>query len=187
MWLDAFIRPTSTDMQKARVGRVDGVETPRKPNEYKGLEKTTPENNTVSMRVGRVEQIKRPTRPTPTDTATISGCLYGETPRKPNEYKGLAIRPTRPTRPTPEKHHVQEISDVLQLFRLDLVQQEIEGGYPADELRRVNNIAWRLMTAQGFGFDEAIKAAAEWVISSPAHQDEAAMIDVMELFKGLMR
>lgn len=191
MWLDAFIRPNSTNMQKTGVSGVSGVSAPRKANEYKGLAEMTPTDTGLKSRCQSVSavsvHINRLTPLTPTDTAIKTGCQSDEAPRKVNEYKGLANRLTPLTPLTPEKHHVLEISDVLQLFRFDLVQQEIEDGYPADELRRVNNIAWRLMTAQGFGFDEAIKAAAEWVISSPAHQDESALIDVMGLFKGLMQ
>jgi hypothetical protein len=187
MWLDAFIKPNSANMQKPRVGRVDGVETVRKANEYKGLQKTTPENSAVSMRVDGVEEINRPTRPTPTDTTTFLTCLYDAIARKPNEYKGLAIRPTRPTRPTPQKHNAQEITEnskeALKQFRFDLVRQEIEDGHPADELHRVNNMAWEFMQVDGMAFDEAIKLAGEIVAHAQIAACEAAYIDVMALFK----
>jgi hypothetical protein len=190
MWLDAFIKPNSADMQKARVGRVVGVETARKPNEYKGLAKSAPENSAVLMRVDGVENrehLKQPTPPTPDYTATIAGCLYEQTARKPNEYKGLAIRPTPPTPPTPQKHNVQEIAapnlEALKQFRFDLVRQEIEDGHPADELHRVNNMAWEFMQVDGMAFDEAIKLAGEIVAHAQIAACEAAYIDVMALFK----
>ena len=189
MWLDAFIKPSIRDDQKLRVARVDGVETPSKPNEYKGLEKTTRENNGVSMRVDGVEPIKRPTRPTPTDTATILRCLYGETPRKPNEYKGLANQSTRPTRPTREKHDAQEIADtskeLLKQFRFDLIQQEIANGHPAEELHRVNNMAWEFMQADGMAFEAAIQLAGEIVAHGQTAACEAAYADVMALFERI--
>lgn len=78
---------------------------------------------------------------------------------------------------------VTHITETLAQFRFDLVGQEIEAGYPVEELRRVNNIAWRLITARGFQFQEAITTAAQWVVDHPPHADEAAFIDVMELFK----
>jgi hypothetical protein len=190
MWLDAFIKPNSADMQKPRVGRVARVETASKANEYKGLPKTTPENNTMSMCVDGVEKINRPTRPTPTDTATKTTCQDSETPCKPNEYKGLAIRPTRPTRPTRQKHNVREFAEpsleALDQFRFDLVQQEIDAGHPVDELHRVNNMAWEFMQADGMAFDEAIKLAGEVVADCQIAACEAAYADVMKLFKGMM-
>jgi hypothetical protein len=70
-------------------------------------------------------------------------------------------------------------------FRFDLVQSDIDSGYPADDLHRVNNIAWRLMTTRGYLFDEAITAAALWVSDNPAHADETTFIDVMALFKEI--
>lgn len=74
-------------------------------------------------------------------------------------------------------------TETLAQFRFDLVEQAIEEGHPAEELRRVNNIAWRLITARGYQFQEAITTAAQWVVDNPPHRDEAAFIDVMELFK----
>jgi hypothetical protein len=65
------------------------------------------------------------------------------------------------------------------------VQSDIDSGYPADDLHRVNNIAWRLMTTRGYLFDEAITAAALWVSDNPAHADETTFIDVMALFKEI--
>jgi hypothetical protein len=70
-------------------------------------------------------------------------------------------------------------------FQFDLMDQDIAAGNTADELRRVNNITWRLVTAKGFTFCEAIKAAAEWVGENEQHQDEAAFVDVLALFKGM--
>lgn len=78
---------------------------------------------------------------------------------------------------------VTHITETLAQFRFDLVEQAIEEGHPAEELRRVNNIAWRLITARGYQFQEAITTAAQWVVDNPPHADEAAFIDVMELFK----
>lgn len=76
-------------------------------------------------------------------------------------------------------------AETLLQFRFDLVQQEIDAGYPLDELKRANNITWRLITAHGFQFHEAMMAAAQWVVDNPPHHDEAAFVDVMALFKGM--
>jgi hypothetical protein len=198
MWLDAFIKPNSADMQKARVSGVSGVSSPRKPNEYKGLAVMTqtdtgikPKCQSVSVVSEQIDISSRLTRLTPTDTGAKPAYQDSETPRKPNEYKGLANQLTRLTRLTPQKHNAQEITEnskvILEQFRFDLVQQEIDAGHPADELHRVNNIAWRLMTGRGFSFNEAINEAAKWVVHNPAHRDEAAFVDVMKLFKGVVQ
>lgn len=95
----------------------------------------------------------------------------------------------RVTPVTPQKHNKPDNTDgtgsMLALFDMEAVQQEIDAGYPEDLLRRVNNIAWRLITTRGYPFNEAIKAAALWVADNPPHADEAAFVDVMALFKEL--
>lgn len=80
-----------------------------------------------------------------------------------------------------------QLFDTLALFRFDLMAQGIAEGNPATQLHRVNNITWRLMTVNGVTFDEAIKAAAEWVIGNEQHQDEAAFVDVLALYNELNR
>jgi hypothetical protein len=77
------------------------------------------------------------------------------------------------------------LADTLALFRFDLVQQEIEDGHPADELHRVNNMAWEFMQADGMTFDEAMKRASEITICTQVAACEAAYVDVMALFKRL--
>lgn len=77
------------------------------------------------------------------------------------------------------------LADTLALFRFDLVQQEIADGHPADELNRVNNMAFELMQADGMAFDEAIKLAGEIVAHGRIAACEAAYVDVMALFKRL--
>ena len=80
-----------------------------------------------------------------------------------------------------------QLFDTLALFRFDLMAQGIAEGNPATQLHRVNNITWRLMTVNGVMFDEAIKAAAEWIIGNEQHQDEAEFIDVLALYNELNR
>ena len=194
MWLDAFIKPNSADMQKPGVSGVSGVSAPRKLNEYKGLAGMTqtdtgkkPKCQSVSAVSEQINTSSRLTRLTPTDTATKSTHHDSETHRKPNEYKGLANRLTPLTRLTPQNHDARDITenskDALALFRFDLVQQEIEDGHPAEELHRVNNMAWEFMQADGMAFDEAITKAAEIVAKCAAVECEAAYADVMALFK----
>jgi hypothetical protein len=71
----------------------------------------------------------------------------------------------------------------LELFRFDLVHQDIEDGHPADELHRVNNMAWEFMQVESMAFDEAVKLAGKIVAHAQIAACEAAYIDVMALFK----
>jgi hypothetical protein len=194
MWLDAFIKPNSTDIQKPRVSGVSGVSAPRQPNEYKGFAGMTqtdtgikPKCQSVSVVSEQIGTSNRLTRLTPTDTVTKSTYQDSETPRQPNEYKGLANRLTPLTRLTPQKHNVREFAEpsleTLKQFHFDLIQQEITDGHPAEELHRVNNMAWEFIQVEGMAFDEAIKLAGEVVANGNIAACEAAYTDVMALFK----
>jgi hypothetical protein len=85
----------------------------------------------------------------------------------------------------PKKHKASQNSELaasLDQFRFDVVQSDIDAGYPADELQRVNNMAWAFMQADGMGFEEAITRAAVIVAASQIAASEAAYVDVLALF-----
>lgn len=72
--------------------------------------------------------------------------------------------------------------EVLRQFRFDL----IEGKENAlQEIDRVNNMAWEFMKVDGLLFNEAIKLAAEIVVSCDVSASEAAYEDVQALWKRL--
>jgi hypothetical protein len=75
--------------------------------------------------------------------------------------------------------------DVLRLFRFDLIEQEIADGYPAEELRRVNNMAWEFMRHDGMVFDDAIRTAAKVVLTCPPVEGEADYEDVASMWLNL--
>lgn len=77
-----------------------------------------------------------------------------------------------------------QTQELLGRLQLDLVRAEIESGYPAEDLWRVNNIAYHLITAKGWEFDKAITAAAHWVNSNPPHASEAGFINVQSMAQG---
>ena len=115
--------------------------------------------------------------------------LSHHTKTEVGHVKPAWIKAVPPVPPVPPKKHKvsqnNELAGSLDQFQFDLVQADIDAGYPADDLHRVNNIAWRLMTTRGFLFDEAINAAALWVTDNPPHADEAAFVDVMALFREI--
>ena len=73
----------------------------------------------------------------------------------------------------------------LQQFQLDQVKEDIADAYPADELTRVNNLCWEIMTHDGLPFDQAIKAAAEIVATCAAVECEKAYVNVLQLWERL--
>lgn len=51
-------------------------------------------------------------------------------------------------------------------------------------ISRINNICYRLVTVNGREFEEAMTAAAVWVVNNPEHPDERHFIDVLALYRG---
>lgn len=74
------------------------------------------------------------------------------------------------------------VAQSLAQFNFDLVKTEIEAGHAADELHRVNDMAWEFMQVDGMAFQEAIRLAAEIVVSGQVAACEAAYADVMAVF-----
>ncbi len=190
MWLDAF-KPKARDMQKSGVSGVSSVSHGAKPI---GIWAGGYSARLTPGKVAGVSGVSQSERMQSADTPDTDGhhdknrCQSMGNGFKPSNHAGFdgALTPLTPL--TPQKHHEPENSDVtasFDKFRFDLVQSDIDSGYPADGLHRVNNIAWRLMTTRGYLFDEAIKAAALWVSDNPPHADEAAFVDVMALFREI--
>ncbi|MBC7501457.1 MAG: hypothetical protein H7315_13305 [Herminiimonas sp.] len=85
----------------------------------------------------------------------------------------------------PQNSKTASVAESLALFGLESVQQEIDAGYPADELHRLHNMTWELMQSDDMGFDEAIRKAAAIVVSTQVAVCEASYADVMALFTKL--
>lgn len=81
----------------------------------------------------------------------------------------------------------ENILDLLRLFRFDLMAHDIEGGYPAANLERVNNMAWEFMQADGMAFSDALHLAAQVVAECDVAASEAAYEDVRALWRRLTR
>lgn len=75
--------------------------------------------------------------------------------------------------------------EALRPFRFDLVEADIEAGYPASEIDRVNNLTWHLMEADGLAFDEALRIAADIVATCDPASCEQAYRDVRQLWKRI--
>lgn len=79
------------------------------------------------------------------------------------------------------------ILEKLRLFCFDLVAHDIEGGYPAANLERVNNMAWEFMQADGMAFSDALHLAAQVVAECDVAASESAYEDVRALWRRLTR
>jgi hypothetical protein len=188
MWLDA-LKPKTGNIQKNGVPGDPGVPPPREPNEYVGMAITTDRNTEKNQGVPSVPACIIGTPGTQRNTVTKTECTHDTPPHKSNEYAGLFISGTPGTPGTPKKHHKPEVTagtnNTWELFRLDLVRAEIEAGYPASELHRVNNMAYEFMQADDMGFNDAIKLAAEIIVCGQITACEAAYADVVKLFKKI--
>jgi hypothetical protein len=79
------------------------------------------------------------------------------------------------------------ILEKLRQFRFDLVAHDIEEGYSADDLERVNNLAWEFMQVDGMEFSAAIHLAAQIVAECNVAASERAYEDVQALWRKLTR
>ncbi len=77
----------------------------------------------------------------------------------------------------------------LALFRFDLTDRDIaadiDAGYPATDIVRVNNMAWEFMKADGLPFNEAMDVAAEIVTTCPSASCETTYEDVQALWRHI--
>jgi|GEM_PF-4981772 len=86
----------------------------------------------------------------------------------------------------PANDRIKPTIEVLEQFRFDLVEALIAAGHPADELNRMNNMAWEFMKADGMTFVEAIRAAADVVGACEIAACEAAYEDTQALWRRMM-
>ena len=97
----------------------------------------------------------------------------------------LANIPTAESKLTTNNFGMPDI-EMLRQFRFDLVAAEIEAGCPAQEIQRVNNLAWELMKVDSIRFADAVRTAAEIVAHCDSATCEAAYEDVQALWKQIM-
>ena len=83
----------------------------------------------------------------------------------------------------PANHNVNKHGflnlEILNQFRFDLVEGSVNS---IQEIDRVNNMAWQFMKSDGLPFNEAIRMAAEIVVSCDVSVCEAAYEDVQALW-----
>lgn len=71
----------------------------------------------------------------------------------------------------------RQADDLLDQFELNLVETDRD----PDELARVNNLCFHLVSMKGWTFERAMNAAANWVAFNPPHPDETGFVDVLAL------
>lgn len=192
MWLDAF-KPKSGTMEKSGVPGVPRVPTTANPigmrvSLYRGT--GTPAN---VPSVPRVPSAPKADKDTCRDTRDTVGhqpkkqCPTDEKGWRDSIHAGLRVAGTPGTRGTPQKQYEPGIDDIqrqsLAQFEFDLIQAEIGAGYPAEDLNRLNNMAWEFMQVDRMTFNEAIKLAAEIVVHGQVTACEAAYEDVQALWR----
>lgn len=98
---------------------------------------------------------------------------------------GIALANSPKPKPAAANDPVKPTREVLSQFRFDLVELEITAGHPADELRRVNNMAWQFIRHDGMAFDDAIRTAAKIVLTCPPVEGETDYQDVASAWLNL--
>lgn len=123
------------------------------------------------------------TRPNPAEKLCITGSRYLGT------YREVQVTSTQST---PEKHpclfNRAEQFAMLAPLRLETVptnvKAHVDAGHAAEEIGRVNNMAFHLIVRKGWTFDAAMASAAKYVAFNQEHPDEQQFTDVMVLFQG---
>lgn len=190
MWTDLF-KPANTKTSKTGVDRVDRAgslptEPPRRAGARPGE---------VAERVDRVDSCL--SDPTENPGLNSASSPQGDIPEAvPPSAATLTASTssasTQSTRSTQGKCCVlltaEEKKVLLALFEPDVVLVEVmalAGDHErAAELRRTINVVWCLITVEGWEFDAAAKAAAEWVVAQPVHPDELLFVDVLTFSRG---
>jgi hypothetical protein len=149
----------------------------------------------VAERVDRVDsRLSDPTKNTGLNSASSPQGDVPEAvpPRAAMPTASTSSASTQSTRSTQGKCCVlltaAEKKVLLALFEPDVVMVDVmaraRDHERALELRRTINVVWRLITVEGWEFDAAAKAAAEWVVAQPVHPDELLFADVLTFSRG---
>ncbi len=117
----------------------------------------------------------------------ISAKQVGQQSSKIAKLAGIALAnfPTAESKLATNNSGMPDI-EILRQFRFDLVTAEIEAGCPAQEIQRVNNLAWELMKEDSMRFADAVRTAAKIVAHCDRAACEAAYKDVQALWKQIM-
>ena len=96
---------------------------------------------------------------------------------------GIALaKPTKPESASVATYAQDSIAVALRQFRFDLIEGTADS---AQEIDRVNNLAWEFMKVDDLPFTEAIRLAVEIVVSCAVRSGEAAYEDVQALWRRL--
>jgi len=196
MWTDLF-KPAGTKTCKPGVDRVDRADSlPTAPPVRAGAR-----FGQVAERVDRVGScLSDPTENTGLNSASSPrGDVPDAVPPRAamltastSSASTQSTQSTQSTRSTQGKRcsllTAAEKKVLLALFEPDVVLADVlarAGDHErAQELRRTINVVWRLVLVEGWEFDAAAKAAAEWVVAQPAHPDELFFADVLTFSRG---
>ena len=193
MWTDLF-KPGGTKTSKPGVDRVDRADSlPTAPPA-----RASARFGQVAKRVDRVDsRLSDPTENTGLNSASSP---QGDVPEAvpPGAAMPTASTSSAPTQSTHSTRSTQgkccalltaaEKKVLLALFEPDVVTVDVmartRDHERAQELRRTINVVWRLITVEGWDFDAAAMAAAEWVVAQPVHPDELFFADVLTFSRG---
>ena len=118
----------------------------------------------------------------PAIPAISANAAYVEAPTIA-KIAGIALaKPTKSESASVATYAQDSIAVALRQFRFDLIEGTADS---VQEIDRVNNMAWEFMKVDDLPFTEAIRLAAEIVVSCKVKSGEAAYEDVQALWRRL--
>ena len=128
--------------------------------------------------------IRKPSGEWPRVSATaISATSATKQGLKIAQIAQIAVaKPTKHESASVATYAQDSIAVALRQFRFDLIEGTADS---VQEIDRVNNMAWEFMKVDDLPFTEAIRLAAEIVVSCEVRSGEAAYEDVQALWRRL--
>ena len=114
---------------------------------------------------GRPNELTKPTKPPSVSFVSSQSGAFSKSQgaNAANDHKNLGL-------------------EALHQFRFDLIEGTADS---VQEIDRVNNMAWEFMKVDDLPFTEAIRLAAEIVVSCEVKSGEAAYEDVQAVWRRL--
>ena len=119
--------------------------------------------------------------------ARAEGVLLSLTPAGTLKVIGneVAVHQWVPTLRPHRQALLDALRSAISAFKFDLVEQESAEITSAEELRRTNNVCWHFMQVDGMAFSQAMRVAADLVVSCPPAPCEAGYDDPHEIWRRL--
>jgi len=76
--------------------------------------------------------------------------------------------------------------DALRSIWFDLAEADVEAGFSVSDIDRVNNLCWHIMEAERMAFADALRIAADMLVTCDPAPCERAYRDVCNLWRQIL-